>query len=280
MTQPSNRTTAFALITLGLLMAVSSILGPLVLGLVRFHTSGPAITQLVGGDVVTLLIVAPTAILAGILWLRDSPLAPPLALGPAVYALYTYVQYIIGPEYARYPGNSEYFIPLYILLVILSWTTGVSAWRRLTSTALPRIEPGLQRALGALMLLVNLIFALAWLASIAAVLTGRHPPEYEMDQTLFWVVRLMDLGFVIPASFIVAVGLLCRTRRATRLAYGFLGFQTLIVAAGAGMAVMMTVRDDPSASAVLIAASSLMAVALTGMFLALLRRLAPAPSAA
>ena len=261
-------------------MALSSILGPLVLGVVKFHTSGPAVTQLVGGDVVTLLIVAPTAIVAGILWRDDSPLAPPLALGPAVYALYTYVEYIVGPEYARYPGNSEYFIPLYIVLVILAWTTGATAWRRLTSTKLPQIEPGLQRSLGALMLLVSLIFTLAWLASIASVLTGRHPPEYEGDRTLFWVVRLMDLGFVLPASFFVAVGLLCRARRATRLAYGFVGFQTLIVAAVAGMAVMMTVRDDPNASAALIAVSSLLAVALTGMFLALLRRLAPAQSAA
>lgn len=284
MTQRSGIRTGLAFIALGILMATSAMLGPLVFGLVRFHTSQTAVNQLVGGEIISLLAVAPLAIVAGILWLRDNPVAPPLGLGTAAYALYTYVQYVIGPQYERYAGNNEYWFPLYLALVVLAWMTAISAWRRLTAVPLPTLSTRIQGALGALMLVLNLLFALAWLSSINAVLTRPHTSpawqEYELDETLFWLIRLMDLGFVIPASVVIAVGLLRRLAWATRLAYAFLGFQTFIVAAVAGMAVTMTVRHDPAANPVLLLGATLLTVVLAGMFLALLRRLVTARSTA
>lgn len=235
--------TGVALICLGVLVAASAMLGPLVLGVVRFHVSAGAEAQLVGGEIVSLLVVAPLAVIAGVLWLRGNALAPALALGPAGYSLYMYVQYIVGPQYERYPGNNEYAFPLYLTLIILSWGIGLSAWRALATTPLPPLSSGTRRALAALMLVLNVMFTFAWISSIVAVLAGPSTTpvwqEYEQDQTLFWLVRAMDLGFVIPASFAVAVGLLRRTTWAVTLAYAFLGFQTLMVAAVAGMAMMM-----------------------------------------
>ena len=93
--------TAVALIVLGVLIAISAVLGPLVLGVVRFHVSAAAEAQLVGGEVVSLLVAAPLAIIAGLLWLRGNPLAPVLALGPSAYSLYMYVQYVVGPQYEQ-----------------------------------------------------------------------------------------------------------------------------------------------------------------------------------
>ena len=280
MTKSFGTRTGIALIALGFLMALSAILGPLGLDIVRFHTSSSATAQLVGGEVVTLVLVAPTAIAAGILWLRGNPVAPALALGPAAYALYMYIQYIVGPQYERYEGNNEYFFPLYLALIVLAWSTGISAWRRLTSVPLPPLGARPQRALGTLMLVLNVTFALAWASSIAGVLYGPRASaawvEYQMDQTLFWLIRLMDLGFVIPVSLVVAVGLLRHATWATRLAYAFVGFQTFIVAAVAGMAIMMAVRSDPAANAVLLILTLVLTVALGGMFVSLIRRLAVA----
>lgn len=275
MPRDSGYRTGISLIVLGVLIAVSAVLGPLVLGIVRFHTSQSAIDQLVGGEVVSLLVAAPLAIVSGALWLRGNRLAPVLSIGPSAYSLYMYVQYIVGPQYERYGGNSEYFFPLYLMLIILAWSTGLSAWRRIPTIALPRLGPGIQRTLGALMLVLNVTFALAWLSSVVAVLDGPHTSstwvEYEKDQTLFWLIRLMDLGFVIPASLVIAIGLLQRASWATRLAYAFLGFQTLIVAAVAGMAIMMAVRSDPAASPMLLGITLVLTSALGYAFVVLLR---------
>jgi hypothetical protein len=49
------------------------------------------------------------------------PYAPALTFGPALYAVYSYLQFILGPEYSRYPGNNEAFFPLYLALIILGW---------------------------------------------------------------------------------------------------------------------------------------------------------------
>ena len=86
----------------------------------------------------------------------------------------------------------------------------------------------------------------------------------------------MDLAFVIPASFLVAVGLLRGVEWATRLAYAFLGFQTLIVSAVAGMAIMMAARRDPAANLVLLVVTVVLALGLTALYVLLLRRLIPA----
>lgn len=279
-----KRGTGILLIALGVVVATSSILGPLVLGVVRFHVSSSAEAQLVGGEVVSLLVVAPLAILAGVLWLRGHPLSPALALGPALYSLYMYVQYIVGPDYARYPGNNEYAFPLYLVLILFSWATGLSAWRALAVTPLPRLSVRVRRVLAAMLLVLNITFGFAWIASIAAVLVSPHASaawqEYQLDPTLFWLIRMMDLGFVIPASFVVAVGLLRRAPWSVTLAYAFLGFQTLVVAAVAGMAVMMSLRSDPASNPVLLAVTLILTLALATMFGLLLRRLTGAISAA
>ena len=272
-----TRRTGILLIVLGVLIATSSILGPLVLGVVRFHVSASAEAQLVGGEVVSLLLVAPLAIIAGALWLRGHPLSPVLALGPAMYSLYMYVQYIVGPDYTRYPGNNEYAFPLYLVLILLSWATGLSAWRALAVTPLPRLSIGVRRLVAGMLLVLNITFGFAWIASVAAVLVSPHTSaawqEYQLDPTLFWLIRMMDLGFVIPASFVVAVGLLRRAPWSVTLAYAFLGFQTLIVAAVAGMAVMMSVRSDPASNPVLLGVTTLLTLALATMFGLLLQRL-------
>jgi len=269
--------TSMALIALGILIATSSILGPLVLGVIKFHVSAGAEAQLIGGEVVSLFIVAPLAVIAGVLWLRRNPLAPTLALGPAGYSLYMYVQYVVGPQYERYPGNNEHAFPLYLTLIILSWSIGLSAWRALESMPLPRLSSGTRRTLAALMLVLNVMFAFAWLGTIVSVLQGPSTTpaweEYAKDQTLFWLVRMMDLGFVIPASFAIAVGLLRRTTWAVTLVYAFLGFQTLMVAAVAGMAIMMTVRSDPAASPTLLGVSAAISLVLAAIFGMLLRKL-------
>ena len=66
----------------------------------------------------------------------------------------------------------------------------------------------------------------------------------------------MDLGFVIPLGSFGRYRLLRRTADADRGAYAFIGTQTLLTCAVAGMAIRMWVRDDPGVTAPLLVVST------------------------
>jgi hypothetical protein len=260
-------------------MAASAILGPLVLGVIEFRVSENAEGQLIGGEIVSLFVAAPLAVLAGAFWLRGHRLAPVLAIGPALYALYLYVQLIVGPDYHRYPGNNERFFPLFLAVVILGWALALRAWSAVGVAQLPAPAAGLRRLLAGILIILSGIFALAWTASIADVLVGESVAQaYEEDPTLFWLVRLMDLGFVIPAALITGVGLLRRAPWATRPAYAVTAFLTLEVGAVAGMSTAMTVRDDPAADPVLLVVTVISTLALVLLDARLLRQAQTVPA--
>jgi hypothetical protein len=274
---PINRLSGIASIALGAGTAASAILGPLVTNVIRFHVSDNARNQLIGGEIISLCVAAPLAIGAGVLWLRRKPLAPKLAIGPALYALYANVQFTIGPEYQRYAGNNEYAVPLYLTLIILGWAVALRAWNELGDEKATMPSNRLRRGLATLLIVLPLFFALTWIRGIAQVIGGEHPTEYLQDPTLFWLVRLMDLAFVIPAALIEGVGLLRRAAWATRLGYATTSFLTLEVAAVAGMAAAMLVRNDPSASGSLLGIMLAGTVLLVAAFVALLQAGRPGP---
>ena len=273
-----HRLSGIASIALGVGTAASAILGPLVTNVIRFHVSDNARNQLLGGEIISLCVAAPLAIGAGVLWLRQKPLAPKLAIGPALYALYANVQFTIGPEYQRYPGNNEYAVPLYLVLIILGWAVALRAWNELRTEEAAMPSNWVRRGLAALLIVLSLFFALTWIRGIAQVISGDHPTEYLQDPTLFWLVRLMDLAFVIPAALIEGVGLLRRAEWATRLGYATTGFLTLEVAAVAGMAASMLLRGDPSASRSLLIVMLAGTVMLVAAFVSLLQTGRPSTS--
>jgi hypothetical protein len=250
----TERLTGFALLLLGTGMAANAILGPLLLAVVRSHVSPAMENQQIGGELISLFVAAPVALLAGVLWLRGNRLAPLLAIAPALYAVYTYVTFVLGPEYSRYPGNNERAFPLYLVLIILGWAIALRCWPATNSERLPSLSTGLRRLLTGVLLAISLLFALAWLGSLVPVLRGGAVPQsYSDDRTMFWLIRLLDLAFVIPASVITALGLLRNAAWATRLAYALIPFQTLLVGSVAGMAAVLLVRDDPTASPAMLA---------------------------
>lgn len=265
--------TGFALMLFGIGIAVSTILGPLVLGVIEFRVSESAENQLVGGEVVSLFVAAPLAVLAGVLWLRGHRLAPVLAMAPALYAVYTYFQFILGPEYERYPGNNEKAFPLYAALILMGWLLAVRAWSALGDQPLPQLSAALRRGLAVVLIILGIFFALTWISSIAEVLGGDLSDEYLEHPALFWMVRLMDLTFIIPVAVITGVGLLRRVPGAVRLAYAFVGFQTLLIGAVAGMAAVMVIRDDPAASRQLLVVMALLTLVLAALFGLLVRAL-------
>jgi hypothetical protein len=93
-----HRVAGLGSIALGAGIATAAVLGPLALDVIRFRTSDHLENQFVGGEIVSLGVVAPAAIAAGALWLRGHRLAPVVALGPSLYAVYTYTTAVVGQE--------------------------------------------------------------------------------------------------------------------------------------------------------------------------------------
>lgn len=238
-------------VALGIIVA--GILGPLILGVIKFRLPELLVNQYIGGEVVTLILAAPALIAAGVLWRRDDPLAPVLSIGPAAYTVYTFITAIAGQEYALYDGNAEKAFPLYAALILGGTLIVAIAGSELMRTDAPMPPQGLRKITAGVLLAIAIFFAFAWSAQIAQVYRGDPPSEYAEGPALFWLIKLMDLGFLLPAFLAAGIGLLKVHPVAIRLSYGMVCYAVCMSGAILGMAVAMVMKDDPAASTGMIA---------------------------
>ena len=242
---------ALGLFVLGFGAAAVSLLGPLAGDAIRYHASQGAVNQIIGGDVAALALMAPVSILAGILVWRGHLAGPVLALGPALYALYMYSQLALGGDFVRYPGNSERFFTLYLGLFIVAGAITIRAWTMLDPARLPATRRWADSTVGIFFLVVAffLAFGLHLPGLIDAWAPESASSEYLADPAVFWVVKFMDLGLVVPGLVAVGVGLLRRGPWADKVKYAAIAWAALLGASVAGMAIVMQATADPAATA-------------------------------
>ncbi len=241
---------SIGLFVLGAGAALVALLGPLAADVIRYHASEGAVNQIIGGDVAGLLLVAPVSALAGILVWRGKRAGLVLALGPSVYALYMYSQLALGGDFFRYPGNSERFFLLYVGLFVLAGAVAVGAWGMIDSDRLPVTRPWLDRTLG-IFLLVVAAFLMVGLHLPGLVDAWADQPastEYLADPVVFWLVKFMDLGIVVPGLVVTGVGILTARPWIAKLEYAAVGWAALLGSSVAGMAIVMQITGDPAAS--------------------------------
>ncbi|MCO5175453.1 MAG: hypothetical protein M9890_00515 [Thermomicrobiales bacterium] len=264
----TDRLAGLASMALGIGIAAVALLGPLWLGKIRQHVSANVENQVVGADAISLLLVAPLAVLGGLLWWRGHPLASSLTFGPAAYAVYIHFQYMVGSEYERYPGNSERYFVLFYAIVMLGLLVSTLSWSQLSTPALPSRR--VQVLAAGLLIGVSALLGLAWITAIADVIGGTRTTEYLEAPGLFWMVKTMDLAFVIPAALATGVGLLRHSALAARVAAGLTCWLALMMASVAAMGAVMWRNDDPSASprfvVVLAPVAAIMAVLTTTLW--------------
>lgn len=230
-------------------IAATSLVGPLVLDLMRYRTSPTTLNQLLGSDAAALFVIAPLGLVAAVLVAQRRPAGALLATGVGAFALYTYAQVIIGQEYLRLPGNVERFFPLLLTVFLLAEATVVLAWRTVP-TPLPAPPRRVERVAGAALLAVA-VFLVLGLHLRPMLLAWTDPAslaEYASSPTPFWLVKLMDLGIVVPLATATGLGLLRRAPWARRLAYPLLTAYTLLGVSVTAMGVLMNLHADPDAS--------------------------------
>lgn len=247
-----TRWLGWALILLGIGAASVAVLGPLMTGLIDYHVSEGALNQIVGGDVAGLLVVAPLGVVAGVLVLSGRWAGRVLALGPAMYALYMYAQLALGGNVFDYPGNSERFFLLFVGLFILAGWVAVGSWTGIEPERLPRPGRRLERILAGFLLVVATFLTVGLHLPGLVDAWGDQPTsgEYLADPEVFWLVKFMDLGIVVPLLVVIAVGVLRRRRWARQAMYAGAAWAALLGSSVAGMAIVMQLQGDPGASTV------------------------------
>jgi hypothetical protein len=262
------------LILLGGVVAATAVLGPLLTGVLRYHTSETTLNQLMGADAAALVVVAPYCLFVGVLALRGHAAARAMALAAGVYGLYTFTQLIVGQEYLRLPGNSERFFPLLYGGFLLSGLTVLTAWRAVDSGRLPAPSRRLRRIVAGVLGAVAVFLVLQHLPSFVDAL--RDTPtrvEYVSSPTPFWLVKLMDLGIVAPAAIATAIGAARAAAWARVPVYAIVGAYSLLGASVAGMGITMYVNDDPDASPAVAAGFTVFALMFAVLFAVLCRPL-------
>jgi hypothetical protein len=272
-------------------LAAIAVLGPLVTGVLRYRYSRTMLDQAVGLDAFALVVVVPLLLAVAVLAARRHPAAPLLALGPAGFASYMLVQYVIGPEYLTVGGNGERGFPLFAAAFALSGAVLLQAWA-LARAPVPESGRQRRRRGTALLGLAVLVVGGMYLANGFADAVRDFPAfvqaraassEYGEHPTAYWLVAFLDLAVVVPLTVATAVGLLRGSRWADRAFYGVVGWFALVPGSVAAMAVVMVARDDPAADArrasAFVATALVLAVLAGRVLVPLVRVRAPAARA-
>ena len=150
-------------------------------------------------------------------------------------------------------------------------TSPTTAWR--VAPATPRPSPKLERTAAVMLLLVAvfLVFGLHLRSILTAWRDSFALTEYASSPTPFWMVKLMDLGIVVPGSSRHGGGAPEGAAWARRAMYVLLTGYSCLAVAVAAMAVVMYVNADPDASLVLVGGFSAVAVAFATLTILLYR---------
>ena len=274
----TNVALACSLVATAVGLAVVALLGPLAFGVVDYHVTETLRNQTIGLDAVSLLVVAPLSLLGARLVLRRHVAGPTIALGIGAYTAYMLVQYVLGPEYERLPGNNELLFPVYVILFARGWAVALVAWH-LLGHGLPPLASERQRVIGRLVLpLLAFLAFVRYLPALADWMSATPSDEgYLAGPTFAWTIAMLDLGVFLPATIAACVGLARRTPWAQQALYLVVGWFGLVGPAVAAMAIAMAVNDDPNASTGSVAFMTALGLAFAAVAVALLRPLLAGP---
>ena len=246
----SQRWLAAGLLVIAAGLLGVALVGPLASDVVDYRVTETLRNQTIGLDAVSLVVVAPLALLAAVLVLRGHVAGPALALGIGAYTTYMFVQYILGPDYTDLPGNNERLFPLALLLFASGWAVAFAAWR---SFDIARITHSRRRELliGRVVLpVLGFLVFVRYLPAVADAMSSTPKDAgYLAGPSFFWAIAMLDLGVFLPLTVIAYFGLVRGASWAQKALYAVVGWFGLVGPAVAAMAIAMYVNDDPNASA-------------------------------
>ena len=239
---------ALMAIATGLLLVYLAVEGPTFLNHLRYKTPGINNNQIVAQDLVNVFLLSPLLIAGGVTLFFRRGIAPYLLMMTPLYLIYFVLSYTLGMEWSstHYSGNSEQytFHFLFILvsaLIILLY--GLSIFPG-NVTATFRKTGLIIYSIGFPVFL--LVFASMWIKEVLEVIATGTTRAYDASPTMFWVVRMFDLGFSIPLGLISVYLLWTRPRTTFPVQFLFYGFFLTMIVAVNAMGWVMWMNDDPT----------------------------------
>jgi hypothetical protein len=240
-------TAVLSLIT-ALVLFYLAVEGPLFLDKIKYKTAEVINNQLVGQDIVNMLVMCPILIIGGAALLSKKRYSVYLLLMTPLYLIYYVLSYTIGWEWssAEYTGNSEgytfYFLFILISsLVILLYT--LSAFPAMVQSTFRRNSLIIYSVIFVTFLLV---FASMWIKEIREVISTGTTRGYEIAPTAFWLVRIFDLGFSVPLGLISVYLVWARPGSSYPVQFMFYGFFITMIIAVNAMGFIMYFNNDPT----------------------------------
>jgi hypothetical protein len=222
-----------AFVLAGLVAAAS--LGGILLPSVYARETAVWTGQAVGQDWVDLLLTVPWLVLTSIGMSRGSRRSALLLAGGVFYTLYEFLIYAFSIHFNA-------------LFLIYCATLGLSLFSGVCLTASLLREPAFvfsnerstTRAAAVVLLAIAVLFGGLWLGEVVpAVVQGTFPKSVAEAGVFTNPVHVIDLSFLLPAHFLVAVWLLRRRPVGIILAPILLSFGVLMSLSIAGIMVVM-----------------------------------------
>lgn len=240
-----NRAFASTLFVMATALLTNTVLGPLGSGAIEYPISDSLLNQVIGLEVVTVGLVVPIAVVAGVLALRGHRAAALLGFGPASYAGYMFLQYVVGPEYSTYTAVAFFHTAIFTL----SCGTAVWAWVLGSRQPLPHLTAGRRRLSSAILIVLAAFVMTRYVGAITGSTTGGTLPAEFLDaRTFYWSIFLLDLGVVVPATVAAGVGLIRGAQAAHSALYALVTWYALVPPSVAAMSATMVVNGDANAS--------------------------------
>jgi hypothetical protein len=234
-----------ASVALGAGLIANSLLGPFAANAIDYPWSESMRNQAIGLEAISLCLVAPLCILAGVLAIRGHRAAPLVAIGPAAYTAYMFLQYVVGPGYTHYAG----ILPLHLSLFVLGTGVAVASWNETDRERLPTMARRSERRYAALLFVLAAFVLSRYLPMLGSAIAGDPiAAEFRQDVSMYWSIFLLDLGLVVPATVAAAVGLLRGARWGPKALYAVFGWFALVPPSVAAMGIVMVIKDDPNTS--------------------------------
>jgi hypothetical protein len=236
---------ALAILT-GAVLVYLAVQGPLVRGAVTYKTAAVISNQLIGQDVVNLVVLSPLLFIGGTGLLLGRRWAASLLLATPLFLIYYALSYSIGWEWSSpvYKGNSQEYAFLFIFVLAAALIILLYSLAAFPKEAESRFKKQGLLVYSALFSVFLLVFAAMWIREVREVIRTGTTRGYDIAPTAFWLVRVFDLGFSVPLGLVSVYLLWARPRTAypvISLFYGF--FFTQIIAVNAMGWVMFLGRD-------------------------------------
>jgi hypothetical protein len=232
----------------GFVLIYLAIRGPLLRGVIKYKTAEITNNQLVGQDLVNLVLMSPLLILGGIGLFLKKRYAKYALIATPLFLIYYAIAYTVGWEWSSpaYAGNSERYTFYFLFVLIAALIILLYALAVFPKNAVARFKKGGLAVYSALFTLFLLVFGGMWVKEILEVIAAGTTRGYDLYPTAFWLVRVIDLGFSMPLGLISVYLLWARPDKAFPVICLFYGFFFTQILAVNAMGWMMFLKKDPT----------------------------------